>query len=154
MGSIFQINISEGGVPKWPVQEAEVTFLGLAGDGHHNTEVHGGPARALCLYSLDCILALQAEGHPIFPGATGENLTLAGLDWDVIVPGTRLRLGYEVEIEVTAYTEPCPKIAMFFKGEDLGRMYQEQYPGWSRVYTRVLRPGWIRIGDRVVLAEA
>ena len=37
---------------------------------------HGGPERALCLFSLERILELQAEGHPIFPGAAGENITI------------------------------------------------------------------------------
>ncbi len=148
---IFQINVSQGGVPKLPVREAEVTELGLVGDAHNNTKVHGGPTRALCLYSLERILALQAEGHPIFPGSTGENLTLAGLDWDVVAPGVRLRLGNTVEIEVTKYTEPCPKITASFAGGDISRMAQDKHPGWSRVYTRVLTPGRIVTGDKVTL---
>ena len=149
--SIFQINVSQGGVPKLPVRSAEVTELGLVGDTHNNTKVHGGPMRALCLYSLERILALQAEGHPIFPGSTGENLTLAGLDWDAVVPGVRLRLGDTVEIEVTQYTEPCPKITESFVGGDISRMQQDKHPGWSRVYVRVLTPGSIRVGDKVTL---
>ena len=91
--SIFQINVSPGGVPKLPVRSAEVTALELVGDAHNNNVVHGGPTRAVCLYSLERILALQAEGHPIFPGATGENVTLAGVDWDAVVPGVRLQAG-------------------------------------------------------------
>ncbi len=150
-GAIFQINISQGGVPKLAVREAEVTELGLVGDAHHNTKVHGGPTRALCLYALERILALQAEGHPIFPGSTGENLTLVGLDWDAIVPGVRLRLGDTVEIEVTKYTEPCPKVTASFAGADISRMAQDKHPGWSRVYARVVTPGHIAIGDRVTL---
>ena len=149
--SIFQINISQGGVPKLAVRSAEVTELGLVGDTHNNTKVHGGPTRALCLYSLERILALQAEGHPIFAGSTGENLTLAGLDWDAIVPGVRLRLGDTVEIEVTKYTEPCPKITESFAGGDISRMAQAKHPGWSRVYTRVLTPGSIGVGDKVTM---
>ena len=149
--SIFQINVSQGGVPKLPVRSAEVTELGLVGDTHNNTKVHGGPMRALCLYSLKRILALQAEGHPVFPGSTGENLTLAGLDWAAIVPGVRLRLGDTVEIEVTKYTEPCPKITASFAGGDISRMQQDTHPGWSRVYVRVLTPGSIRVGDKVTL---
>ena len=149
--SIFQINISQGGVPKLAVRSAEVTELGLVGDTHNNTKVHGGPTRALCLYSLERILALQAEGHPIFAGSTGENLTLAGLDWDAIVPGVRLRLGDTVEIEVTKYTEPCPKITESFAGEDISRMAQADHPGWSRVYACVLTPGNIRVGDKATL---
>jgi len=149
--SIFQINASQGGVPKLPVREAEVTELGLVGDVQKHTKVHGGPMRALCLYSLERILALQAEGHPIFPGSTGENLTLAGLDWDAVLPGARLRLGDTVEIEVTKYTEPCPKITGSFAGGDISRMAQDKHPGWSRVYTRVLTPGRIVTGDKVTL---
>lgn len=149
--SIFQINVSQGGVPKLPVRSAEVTELGLVGDAHYNTKVHGGPLRALCLYSLERILALQAEGHPIFPGSTGENLTLTGLDWDAVVPGARLRLGDTVEIEVTKYTEPCPKITESFAGGDISRMAQDKHPGWSRVYTRVLTPGSICVGDQVIV---
>ncbi len=149
--SIFQINISAGGVPKLSVRSAEVTELGLVGDLHNNTKVHGGPMRALCLYSLERILALQAEGHSIFPGSTGENLTLAGVDWDAIVPGARLRLGDTVEIEVTQYTEPCPKITASFAGGDISRMAQDKHPGWSRVYVRVMTPGSICVGDRVTL---
>ena len=149
--SIFQINISQGGVPKLAVRSAEVTELGLVGDVHNNTKVHGGPTRALCLYSLERILALQAEGHPIFAGSTGENVTLAGLDWDAIVPGVRLRLGDAVEIEVTKYTEPCPKITESFAGGDISRMGQADHPGWSRVYTSVITPGSICVGDKVTL---
>ena len=148
---IFQINISHGGVPKLAVRSAEVTELGLVGDTHNNTKVHGGPTRALCLYSLERILALQAEGHPILAGSTGENLTLAGLDWDAVVPGVRLRLGDTVEIEVTKYTEPCPKITGSFAGGDISRMAQAKHPGWSRVYTRVLTPGSIGVGDKVTM---
>lgn len=149
--SIFQINISPGGVPKSPVRSAEVTELALVGDAHNNRQVHGGPTRALCLYSLERILALQAEGHPIVPGATGENVTLAGVDWDAVVPGARLRLGDTVEIEVTKYTEPCPKITASFAGGDISRMQQVAHPGWSRVYASVLKTGEIRTGDAVTL---
>ena len=149
--SIFQINISPGGVPKLPVRSADVMELALVGDAHNNNEVHGGPTRAVCLYSLERILALQAEGHPIFPGATGENITLAGVDWDAVVPGARLGLGDTVEIEITKYTEPCPKITASFADGDISRMRQATYPGWSRVYASVLKTGHIRTGDQVTL---
>ncbi|HNT74696.1 MAG TPA: MOSC domain-containing protein [Anaerolineae bacterium] len=154
MAHIFQINISPGGVPKFAVRCAEVTPLGLVGDAHHNVKVHGGVRRALCLYSLEHLLALQAEGHPIFPGATGENLTLTGLPWDVLTPGARLRLGVDVRIEITGYTAPCPKIIEAFADGEIRRMSQEAYPGWSRLYAQVLTPGLIGVGDPVRLESA
>jgi MOSC domain-containing protein YiiM len=42
-----------------------VTVLGLEGDGHHDSKHHGGAERAVCLYGLEQIQALQAEGHAI-----------------------------------------------------------------------------------------
>lgn len=149
-GRIFQINISDGGVPKLARQEADVTSLGLESDRHRELRVHGGPLRAVCLYDLAQILALQAEGHPVFPGAMGENVTLTGLDWSKVVPGVRLRLGDEVLVEVTKYTTPCNNLRPYFKGEDYGRVSQTRYPGWSRVYASVLQAGKIRVGDAVV----
>jgi MOSC domain-containing protein YiiM len=146
---IFQINRSDGGVPKGPVREGQVTSLGLEGDRHNDTVHHGGLERALCLYALERIVDLQAEGHPIYPGSTGENLTLVGLDWAQVVPGTRLRLGQEVQVEITRYTTPCQKIAASFAGGQIQRMSQDAHPGWSRVYARVLSPGTIRVGDAI-----
>lgn len=146
---IFQINRSDGGVPKWPVREGEVTPLGLEGDRHNDTAHHGGPERALCLYALERIVDLQAEGHPIYPGSTGENITVVGLDWAQVVPGTRLRLGEEVVIEITLYTTPCQKIAASFVEGQIQRMSQEAHPGCSRVYARVLSTGRIQVGDEV-----
>lgn len=153
-GSIFQINASGGGVPKTPLVEARVEAEGLTADRQAHPGIHGGPERALCLYSLERIIALQDEGHPVFPGAAGENLTLRGLDWDAVAPGARMRLGREVEIEVLSYTQPCGTIRRFFLDADSRRIAQERHPGWSRVYARVLRNGTIRTGDAVALLPA
>ncbi len=147
--AIFQINVSDGGVPKLAVRQTRVTSIGLAGDRQRNLEVHGGLERALCLFSLEKILALQSEGHPIFPGAIGENITLRGIDWEKVAPGSRLRLGEKVRIEVTRYTTPCSNLEPYFVQGSYGRVSQSQYPGWSRVYARVLQEGSILVGDRV-----
>jgi len=151
---IFQINASDGGVPKLPLHSAEVTTLGLATDRQRNMKVHGGPERALCLFSLERIIALQAEGHSIYPGSIGENVTIAGLEWSQVRPGVRLRLGEEVLLEITSYTVPCQNIRHSFAGEDFSRVSPKKYLGWTRVYARVLRPGRIRIGDVVALVSA
>ncbi len=148
---IHQINLSNGGVPKLPVREAKVTPLGLAGDRQANTKHHGGPEQALCLYALERITALQGEGHPIFPGSIGENLTLTGLDWAQVIPGTRLLLGNEVVVEITKYTLPCAKIAGSFADGATDRIAQEQHPAWARVYAKVLMPGPVQTGDNVYI---
>ena len=151
LGKIAQINVSGGGVPKLPITEARVTELGVEGDQHRDLRYHGGPERALCLFPLERIHDLQAEGHAIVPGAIGENITVEGIDWAAVVPGTRLSLGDEVLVEVTRYTTPCFKIKEVFKAGDFARVSQKQNPGDSRVYARVLRTGAIRAGDPIRL---
>jgi MOSC domain-containing protein YiiM len=149
VGHVFQINSSDGGVPKLARRSDQVGEQGLATDRQRYTKVHGGPDRAVCLYSLERILALQAEGHPIYPGAAGENLTLAGLNWDAVRPGLKLALGESLQLEVVSYTVPCKTIAGAFADGDSQRISQDRHPGWSRVYTRVLAGGEIRVGDGV-----
>ncbi len=151
---VSQINVSGGGVPKRPIDRAVIGALGVEGDQQANTEHHGGPERALCLFSLERIEALQAEGHAIAPGAAGENITIAGLDWDAVAPGARLRLGDAVLIEITRYTAPCYKIKANFEGGDFNRINQNTNPGWSRAYARVLRGGPLLPGDSVELLSA
>lgn len=150
---IFQLNSSPGGLPKLALREAVVTELGLVGDDHKFPEIHGGPERALCLFSLDCILELQGEGHSIFPGAVGENVTISGLNWDRMTPGQRLALGEEVLIEITTYTSPCNSIEDVFADGKYQRISQKVHPGYSRVYARVLRPGCLTVGQTVRLID-
>jgi MOSC domain-containing protein YiiM len=149
IGTIAHINVSDGGVPKLPVPRAVVTPLGILGDRQRDTEHHGGPLRALCLYSVEVIERLQAEGHPISPGSAGDNITVEGIDWAMVTPGTRLLLGPEVEVEITRYTTPCATNARWFADRDFTRILQSRHPGWSRVYARVLVEGVLTAGDRV-----
>jgi MOSC domain-containing protein YiiM len=151
VGRIVQISVSPGGVPKRPVDVARVTRDGVEGDAQRDREHHGGPDRAVCVYSMDAIRALVAEGHTVTPGALGENVTIEGLDWSRVEPGVRLELGDSVLLEVTRYTSPCFNIKTSFMGGEYARISQKRHPGWSRVYTRVVREGTIRAGDRAVL---
>lgn len=153
-GRIVQISISPGGVPKRAVDSARVTRDGLEGDAHRDREHHGGPERAVCLYSMEAIRALVAEGHTVSPGALGENVTVEGLEWASVEPGARLQLGTAVLLEVTRYTSPCFNIKAAFVGGEFARVSQKRHPGWSRVYTRVLQEGTIRAGDSARLVPA
>ena len=154
-GRIYQLNISRGGAPKSPIAEARVTEEGIEGDAHNDVRDHGGPMRALCLFTLEEIERLAAEGHPIYPGAVGENVTLSGVPQEALTPGTRLALGDEVVIEVTTYTSPCKTIAHAFADGDFTRISQKVHPGESRVYAKLLRVGVLHAGDVVrIVTEA
>lgn len=149
---VVAINLSKGGVPKLSVERAQVTTNGLIGDVQADTKHHGGPERAVSLFSLELIHALQQEGHPIAPGTTGENLTIAGLDWPSITPGMRLKFSGGVELEITSYANPCSTIRDSFRDLDSKRIKQELHPGESRLYSRVLIPGTIQPGETISLA--
>jgi MOSC domain-containing protein YiiM len=150
-GRIFQLNTSHGGVPKLAVREAYLTPTGLEGDRQRDRRYHGGPERALCLYALERILQLQGEGHPIFPGSAGENVTFAGLDWAALKPGARLALGEEAVVEISSYTTPCRIIAESFLDGGFQRILQKSHPGDSRLYARVLQTGRLAVGQAVRL---
>lgn len=152
-GCIYQINISRGGVPKAPIAVARVTIDGIEGDLHDDKQEHGGPMRALCLYTLEEIERLAGEGHPIYPGATGENVTLTGMPLDALTPGTRLALGDEALVEVTTYTTPCKTIRGAFNDGIFTRISQKLHPRGSRVYARVVREGEIHAGDSVCIVD-
>lgn len=148
-GRVFQVSVSAGGVPKRSVPRALVSRHGVEGDQQRDLESHGGPERAVCLFSLEHLLTLQGEGHPIYPGSVGENLTLAGIDMSQLVYGDRLAIGQgdaRAELQITTYTNPCTNIADSFADGVFTRISQKVHPGMSRLYARVLREGELRPG--------
>jgi len=150
---IESVNVNpEGGAPKYPVERIEVTLDRVVGDRHNDTADHGGPYRAVSMYSADLIAALADEGHPVVAGSLGENLTIRGLQWDEIGVGDRVAAG-EVVLQVTGYASPCHKIAASFRDGWFARVSQKVHPGWSRLYARVLEGGAIHRGDRVIRLE-
>ena len=153
-GSVAAINLSNGGVPKRRVSGAQVFRSGLENDAQDDKKHHGGPERAVCLYSLERIRSLQTEGHPIDIGTAGENVTIEGIDWDRIAPGATIKIGDEVLLEVASFTNPCKTIRASFIGGEFIRIAQRLHPGWSRVYARVLREGQIGFGDPVEVIPA
>jgi MOSC domain-containing protein YiiM len=150
VGRLASINSSGGGVPKRPVLFANVNSLGLE-DDRHNDPNHGGPDRAICIYPLELIKALRAEGHPIDIGTAGENFTVEDLDWSLMQPGVFVTVGAEVRLEVTSFTTPCRTIAASFTDGKFVRISQKLHPGWSRVYARVLIPGEVKTYCSIII---
>ena len=152
-GRIFQLNCSQGGVPKSSVPDAELTHTGLACDKQAHTRFHGGLSRAICLYAIERIRQLQREGHPIKPGSTGENVTVEGIDWNELQPGTMLALGDEVIVRITSYTVPCKQIGASFSDGNFMRISQVKHPGDARLYARALQTGRLEVNQIVRVLE-
>ena len=159
-GTIVQINISPGGIPKRPIPEAEVTVDGIRGDGWAHPNIHGGAVRALLLITAEGIEELIAQGYPLFYGALGENLTIQGIDRRQMRTGQRYRAG-EVFLELTRPRGPCTTLDVYGPGI-MQHIYDLQVnagdpftPRWglSGFYARVLKPGTIRPNDAIALVD-
>ena len=149
-GSVVQVSTSDGGVPKRAHERVSIGPSGVAGDRQAERKHHGKPLQALSLWSLEVIDALRAEGHPVTPGAAGENVTVSGVDWSTIRPGVRVQVGGALA-EISAFATPCAKNAQWFSDRDFGRIDHNRHPGWSRAYAWVLDGGDVAPGDAVIV---
>jgi MOSC domain-containing protein YiiM len=148
-GTVTQLSVSPGGLPKLAVDTAEVTWKGMAGDRQATRLHHGRPWQALCIWSAEVIDDFRNVGHPLAPGRAGENITISGLPWVDVRAGVRLRVG-EVLCEVSAYALPCRTNIRWFIDGNFNAMHHRNGPV-SRVYATVLEPGGISTGDPAIL---
>ncbi|MEO7144606.1 MAG: MOSC domain-containing protein [Bryobacteraceae bacterium] len=159
-GSIVQINISRGGLPKRPIPSGMVTPLGLAGDVCAHPQVHGGPKKAVLLLCAETVEELAAQGFPVFPGALGENLTTRGLDRRQLRIGQRFRVG-QVFLELTAIRTPCSTLDVYgmaireaiYDAEVKAGDPSSQRCGMSGFYASIVRAGAIRQNDIIALVD-
>jgi len=150
---VHSINIStEGGVPKLPIDKAQIKFEGVEGDfNKFRTEKKNSTGtRAVTLFSLEQIEKLKSEGHSIDIGTTGENITIEGVDWPTLDVGTRMMIG-EAMIELSEPTAPCSKIGKSFIDGAFSRIDHELELGWSRWSASVIEEGGVQVGSQVIL---
>ena len=155
-GRVASVNVSQGGVPKRPIPRAWVTRLGLEADGHFEPEpIHGGLVGAVCMYSVESIGRVAADGHTAFPGAYGENLTLEGIELGELGPGDRLTIGnHGLVIELTKHAAPCQTQGHWFVDRRIARISPKTNPQDARWYASVVTEGWVAQGDRVEVTRA
>jgi MOSC domain-containing protein YiiM len=160
MPSVLQVNVSNGGVPKRPVEAGRITPAGVIGDRQAHPHIHGGPRQALLLITQEGIEELKSAGFPLYPGALGENITTTGLDRRTVRVGQRYKLG-EALIEITKLRRPCDQLSPYGEGIQSAVFDAEvkagntSSPRWGLAgfYASVLQPGTVRPGDTIVLLE-
>src|SRR5438477_9931304 len=91
--TLVQLNVSDGGMPKVPVPSARVTRHGVDGDYQRNKKYHGGPNRAVCIFSVELYDWLRDQRIDLKNGSVGENFTTEGLNLNALDKGDRLRVG-------------------------------------------------------------
>ncbi len=144
---LVQVNASPGGMPKLPVPSARVTRSGVEGDRQRNLKYHGGPDRAVCIYSQELYAWLVEQGINVSAGQIGENFTTAGLDLQKLTPGDRLRVGETCIIEITKVRVPCSQLKKWHA--DL----PELIVGRSGWVAKVIEEGTVRPGDAIEMVS-
>ena len=145
-GTLVQVNVSPGGTPKRPVERARVTRDGVEGDWQRNRKHHGGPNRAVCLFSTELYDRLRGFGIDLEPGSVGENFTTSGIDLERLAKGDRLCVGGCL-IEITDVRVPCRNLKQW--DADL----PELIVGFSGWVAKVVEEGDVAAGDVVERAS-
>jgi MOSC domain-containing protein YiiM len=157
-GTVVQVNISPGGLPKRGIVEGFITPLGIEGDRHAHPAIHGGPMKAILIISAEVVDGLVARGYPLFYGALGENLTTRGIEIRDIRIGDQLRAGGAL-LEITQPRGPCSALEVYgetLKLELYDKLVKQRDPtsprwGMSGFYASVIAPGPVHAGDAVSL---
>lgn len=160
-GTVIQVNIKAHengarGIPKQPVDRAQVRRTGLMGDfnRYRQEKLEGDPDSAVLLLPVEVVEELQAEGWDIKPGHLGENVTMRGIFHDELRPGNRLVLGERVELEISRECKPCQNLRVLPAiGSERLRDFMVTLQGRRGWYARVIREGQIRPGDPIVVAR-
>ncbi|HEX5213817.1 MAG TPA: MOSC domain-containing protein [Vicinamibacterales bacterium] len=124
----------------------------LEGDEVADPRVHGGPDKAVCVYSADNfpgwrrVLARDDVGA----GAFGENFTITGLTELDVAIGDQFQIGDAV-VEVSQPRGPCWKLGRRWERPDLPKLVVAS--GRSGWYFRVRRQGVVAANAAITLVE-
>ncbi|MFC5403644.1 MOSC domain-containing protein [Cohnella soli] len=122
---------------------------GLDGDEQADLVNHGGPDKAICVYSLEHYPHWEKMLNAKLPlGAFGENFTVGGLNERDTRIGDVYRVGTAV-VQVSQPRQPCWKLAMRWGLDELPLLVTET--GATGFYFRVLTPGTIQPTDTLTL---
>jgi molybdopterin adenylyltransferase len=144
-GRIRAISVSkQKGMQKANVPGAELrTDHGIVGDAHA-----GDWDRQISLLEIECIDMMVAKGAKVSPGDFAENITTEGIDLAASKLGDKLRLGTEVEIQITQFGKKCHGRCKIY--EQIGDCIMPR----EGVFARVSRGGSITVGDVIkVIAD-
>ena len=141
------------GIFKYPVGEG--IFLGaedVEGDQVIDRRYHGGFDKACYAFSADHYPFWKSQ----FPelewdyGMFGENLTIAELDEKSLRIGDTFKVG-EAIIQVSEPRQPCMKLNVRFNSSKMVKAFTKY--GSCGSYFRVLQPGQVQSGDKLILME-
>jgi MOSC domain-containing protein YiiM len=138
---VISINISEKkGMRKKPVNQAVIKQdYGINGDAHASGRWH----RQISLLAMESIQKMQAMGLAVGPGDFAENITTQGIDLPGLPVGTKLKVGNDIELEVSQIGKEChSRCAIYYQAGDCV-MPKEG------IFVKVIKGGTIKKGDTI-----
>ncbi|MCQ6264922.1 MOSC domain-containing protein [Fictibacillus sp. WQ 8-8] len=163
-GSIIALNTGKADFLSWQGKDISsainkkpsrsplfLSNLQFEGDIQADTVHHGGPDKAVCVYSHDHYAYWEKGlGISLDVPSFGENLTVEGLTEKEVFIGDIFRLG-EALVQVSQPRQPCFKVAAKLKQPLMVKYIQDT--SFSGYYLRVLEEGTVSPGDKLVIEE-
>ncbi len=135
-GSLHSVQICPG--HRMPMKIVEMALAlknsGLQSDRHAQSD----SSRQILLLEKETLDALN-----LVPGQVKENITTSGISLTGLPPGSRLRIGEDVLLEITKACSPCNRM------EEIRPGLLRAIAGRRGMLARVIRGGTIRRGDVV-----
>jgi MOSC domain-containing protein YiiM len=124
---------------------------GFEGDGVGDLKHHGGPDKAVCVYSLDHYPYWETIlGTELTPPAFGENLSVSNLFEEDVCIGDVFGLGTAL-LQISQPRQPCNTLAARHGRKDLVRLVVDS--GRTGFYFRVLEEGVVDKSSILVLRQ-
>ena len=139
---VVSINISQGGIPKRPIDSVRIALSGLEGDGHNHAK-HYRLEQAVSIQDIETLEELRCEGYSLQCGTTGENINVANLNINTLPIGTILIFSSGVELEISKVRSPCYVL------DAIDPRLKESILGRCGMYARVLKEGTMSTGESI-----
>lgn len=142
------------GMFKEPVERAKIHTAGIVGDQQGDRRAHGGPEKAVHLFTREAYVRIGAERPDVAellrPGVLGENLSTSGVTEADACISDVYALG-SARIQISQPRSPCWKIDHRLDTQNMVPLINALgCPGW---YFRVLAEGEVAVGDHLWLIE-
>lgn len=141
-GVVLAVNISaEKGVIKKNIEACEVSPHGLKGDAHR-----GDWHRQVSLLAEESIEKMRNLRISLDYGIFAENITTRGIELTKLPIGTQLKIN-NVILEVTQIGKEC------HQGCAVQELVGKCIMPLEGIFTKVITPGRIRVGDKIIILE-
>ncbi len=163
-GSVIAVcNKAEPGLPKLEVEAIQlIENYGVEGDYHagefvrHRYLAKKDPTkpnlRQALLIDTKILAELASQNIHLKPGMLGENIIVDGIGLMALPIGTQIEVG-ETLLELTEVRNPCYQLDEMHLGllDAVQNNIAGQVHRNAGMMARILRGGWVRPGDQVIL---